>query len=223
MPDSTRTASARHQSRVTGKRGRPKAGTPRKHFVPPKPYPGFPLTPHASGKYMRRINGQLFYFGRWGRTVDGKMVRLPKDGWEDALAIYKAQCDDLYAGREPHSERADTNGQAVTSGNMNLAGLCNNFLLFKLGRMNTGELTARTFHDYVKMTDLLVEFWGRLKDVDKLTPNDFEQLRIRLAKYSPTRFSNLVIWIRGVFKHSDKMALVPKTFTKPSQKLIGRP
>lgn len=32
---------------------------------PTKPYPQFPLSPHASGKWARRIQGKVKYFGKW--------------------------------------------------------------------------------------------------------------------------------------------------------------
>jgi len=39
---------------------------------------------------MKKIWGQLIYFGNWGRRVNGKMERMPDDGWQNALEIYKA-------------------------------------------------------------------------------------------------------------------------------------
>ena len=77
-----------------------KAAKKRKHFIPEKPYPEYPLTPHSAGVWMKKIRGEIHYFGRWGRTHNGKMELLPDDTWwQDALAIYKAQTDDLHAGR----------------------------------------------------------------------------------------------------------------------------
>ncbi len=73
----------------------------RKALKPTKPYAEFPLTPHASGKWMKKIRGTIFYFGAWATRVDGKLVRVAGDGWEAALEEYKAVADDLHAGRTP--------------------------------------------------------------------------------------------------------------------------
>ena len=64
---------------------------------PKKPYPDFPLSPHPSGAWQKKIRGKIHYFGRWGRVVKGKLVRIEGDGWKEALELYKAHADDLHA------------------------------------------------------------------------------------------------------------------------------
>ena len=54
---------------------------------PPKPYPGFPLTPHPAGYWCKSILGKLHDLGRWGKRVNGKMVRIQSDGWQEALVL----------------------------------------------------------------------------------------------------------------------------------------
>ena len=67
---------------------------------PKKPYPDFPLTPHPGGAWQKKIRGKIHYFGRWGKVVNGSMTRIEGDGWQAALELYKAQADDLHAGRK---------------------------------------------------------------------------------------------------------------------------
>src|SRR5437667_8879725 len=88
---------------------------------PKKPYPDFPLTPHASGAWQKKIRGKIHYFGKWAKRVNGKLVRIEGDGWKEALEIYKTQADDLHAGRTPR----------VKGDGLTVADLCNRFLTAK--------------------------------------------------------------------------------------------
>jgi hypothetical protein len=55
---------------------------------PPKPYPGFPLTPHATRRWCKKIKGKVYYFGRW-------------DDPEGALPEYQAFLDGTVQEKPP--------------------------------------------------------------------------------------------------------------------------
>jgi integrase len=171
---------------------------------PAKPSAEYPLFPHASGQWAKKIRGQLVYFGVWSDP-------------DAALAKYLAEKDDLHAGRKPREE-----AEAVT-----VKDACNAFLREKAARRDGGELSPRTWADYRRVCDLLVEHLGKRRLVSDLRPDDFAALRNKAAKrWGPHRLSSTVQYARSVFKFAFESDLIDRpvrfgaTFKKPSKKTM---
>jgi integrase len=186
---------------------------------PRKPDPGFPLTPHSCGAWVKKIRGKIHYFGRWANRARGVLVRIEGDGWKEALEKYKAVADDLHAGRTP---RVQSDGLTVTD-------LCNRFLTAKLRKVETGEIGPRMFADYKEITDLLVAAFGKTRLVDDLAADDFEALRAQMAeKWGPVRLGNAITRTRSVFRYGQENGLIDKAvryggeFKKPGQAVLRR-
>lgn len=169
---------------------------------PAKPYPAFPLFPHASGRWAKKIRGKLHYFGPW---------RDP----DKALAKYLRDKDYLHAGKVPPASR---DGATIRD-------VLNAFLIAKDLAVESGELQPRTRADYGAVTDRLAAFWEGSLDmrVSDLTPADFEKLRAELARGAgPVTLANLVTRVRIIFKYAYDIRLVPEpvnmgtAFRKPS-------
>ena len=168
-----------------------------------RPHPDFPLFPHASGRWAKKVHGRLCYFGRWGRMEKGQVVPLPdvRQTAEDALEQYKEQIGDLSVGRTPHSD-----GNTLT-----LAHLCNRFSSSKKTDLNAGRIAPRTFAEYVRATDLLVDTFGRTRAVSDLRPVDFEKLYRKLsAKWGVNTLGREITMVRSVFKYADETGLIDK-------------
>ena len=186
---------------------------------PKKPYPDFPLTPHASGAWQKKIRGKIHYFGKWAWRVGGVLTRVEGDGWKEALEEYKAVADDLHAGRTP---RADRNGLQVKD-------LCNHFLTAKLRKVGAGEMTQRVFVEYREITDLVVSQFGASRLVDDLAADDFAAFRAALAgKWGPVRLGNGITRAKSVFKHGYDSGLIDRPvrtgpeFVKPSKAVLRK-
>jgi integrase len=186
---------------------------------PQKPYPEFPLTPHASGAWQKKIRGKIHYFGRWARRENGKLVRIEGDGWKEALEEYQAVADDLHAGRTP---RAKTNGLAV-------AELCNRFLTAKLRKLEAGEIGQQMWADYKRITDLIVAGFGKTRLAEDLAADDFEALRAEMVKrWGPVRLGNGIARVKAVFKYGVDNGLIVKAvrygseFRRPGKAVLRR-
>jgi hypothetical protein len=178
---------------------------------PKKPYPEFPLTPHASGAWQKKIRSKIHYFGKWARRVHGKLKRIEGDGWKEALEEYKAVADDLHAGR---TLRVKNDGLTV-------ADLCNHFLTAKLRKQEAGELGVRMYAEYKEVTDLIVAAFGNTRLVDDLAADDFEKLRADMAeRWGPVRLGNAITRVKSVFKYGLDNRLIEKA--SRATRLFGR-
>src|SRR5262245_40398530 len=146
----------------------PDANTSHSLSKPKKPRPDFPLTPHPSGKWCKKIGGQLHYFGAWARRENGALVRVEGDGWKEAEKEYKEYLD-------PSSKRAN-------QGKLTVRELANEFLTSKLRKLESEELSERAFRDCKDVTDIMVNTLGANTVVELLKPEDFARLRSAMAK-----------------------------------------
>ncbi|MBM3980421.1 MAG: hypothetical protein FJ304_09060 [Planctomycetes bacterium] len=186
---------------------------------PKKPYATFPLSPHASGKWQKKIRGAIHYFGAWFTRVDGVPTRTEGDGWKGALEEYKKVADDLHAGRTP---QPDTEGLTVKD-------LCNHFLTAKSNQLKARELSARMFEEYRTTTDMMIAAFGKGTRADALTAADFAKLRETMVKnWGPHRVTNGVTRTKTVFKYGFEAGLLDRPprygqeFKPPSRSVLRR-
>jgi integrase len=171
------------------------------------------------GYWSKKIRGTIRHFGRWGRTRDGKLMRVEGDGWKEALELYKAQADDLHAGREP---RTATDAMTVKD-------LGEKFMMAKYRKLAAGELGRRMFEEYRETCQLLADTFGKTRLVDDLAGDDFETLRAKMAeRWGPVRLGNAITRIRSVFKYGLDNALLKASprfgseFKKPGKAVLRK-
>lgn len=171
---------------------------------PRKPHRDFPLFPHATRRWAKKIRGKLHYFGPW-------------DDPQGALQRYLDQKDDLLAGRTPRGQKE---GCSVRD-------LVNRFLTTKRHLADTHELKERTFQDYHSSCGRVIDAFGKSRLVDDLLADDFEGLRTTLAKTrGPVALGNEIQRIRVLFKYAYDQGLIDRpmrygqTFRRPSRKTL---
>jgi integrase len=167
---------------------------------PNKPHPDFPLFPHATRRWAKKVKGKLHYFGPW----DDPQAALKK--WLD-------QKDDLLAGRTPRP-----------TGGVTVGHLVNRFLTAKKHLVDTSELTPRSFADYYRTGKLVADVFGGRRSVADLSAADFEKLRKTISKTrGPVALGNEITRIRVMFKYAYDADLIPApvrfgpTFKKPNR------
>jgi integrase len=105
--------------------------------------------------------------------------------------------------------------------------LCNEFLNTKRKKLETAELSERSFRDYFSTCERLIGFFRKDQRVDDLCPKNFEDFRSVLAeRYGTVALKNEINRCRVVFKYAKDMKLITdlveygKSFDRPSVKMI---
>lgn len=178
---------------------------------PEKPRPDFPLFPHGSGQWAKKIRRKLHYFGSWREDPTG----------ETALDIFEREW--------PYLKRGETPPPIDTRDGCTIRQLCNHFLETKEELMSSGELSPRTFRDYYNSCAMLIDQFGRDRTVESLRPDDFRAFRAKLAKkYNVTTLKAKINITSVVFNHAEKNKLIDSpvdygdSFKRPSAKMQRR-
>ena len=183
---------------------------PTRKPAPCKPRADFPLFPHATGRWAKKVLGKFCYFGKTADDPDG----------QKALALWLDHKDALLAGRTPRL--TPTTGVRVRD-------LCNRFMSHKQGLLDAGEITAWTFREYFATCDRLCNAFGKDRPVDDVVADDFVSLRASIAKqWGPVRLANEIGRVKGVFKYGYEAGILDKPprygpeFKKPSAKVLRK-
>ncbi len=175
-----------------------------------KPRKDFPLNIHkGSGYWCKKVRGRVYYFGKIADDLKGVA----------ALEKWLEDKDDLIAGREP---RAKSDGLTV-------AELSNEFLSLKESLRDNGELNPRTFRGYYDTCEAVVKAFKKNRTVTDLVPDDFRNLRKKLAKNrGPVSLRNEMQRVRSLFKFAfdEGLILAPvrfgQSFKKPKLDAVRR-
>jgi len=144
--------------------------------------------------------------------------------WADpqaALERYEREAKYLREGREPPPVDI---GDGCT-----IKLLCDAFITAKSEKLESGELSERSFADYFQTCKMLVDFFGRERRVDDLRPDDFARFRKSLAAhYSITTLGNHLNKSKIVFKfaHDQRLIREPvfygQSFDRPAARALRK-
>ena len=173
-----------------------------RHPKPAKPTKDFPLFAHLNGQWAKKVRGKLLYFGLWSDPG------VASDEWV-------RQKDDLLAGRTPRPK----------TGQLTVKDLADRFLTSKKLKIDSGELSPRTFADYLDILQHVANILGKNRPVTDLAPDDFQTLRASFAvNHGPHRLAKDVVVTRSLFKWGYESGLIDKPvrfgpdFKSPSRK-----
>ena len=167
-------------ARIVSQRGR-------KANKPSKPRRDFPLFAHASGQWAKKVRGKLYYFGAWDDP------RAAEDKWH-------RDREALQDGRNPdESNHGDS-----------LSWLINVFLDEKAADQERGLLSKDTLNDYIRVAKHLVEFFGKSRRLESITPHDFRRYKNSLpASWAANTTNNHLRYTRAICKYANDIEATP--------------
>ena len=176
-----------------------------------KPYLSFPLFPHRSGRWCKKIRQRFHYFGKVTDDDDfGAMTALDK---------YQEVAADLHAGRTPRP-RGD---------GLKLADVVNRFLTWKRSQVDAGELELQSWRGYLLACERMIRVLGRDRLASDIDAQDFERLRDAMAEtLGPAARKVEITRTKTIFRHAYESGLIEQPprfgpgFKAPSQRILRK-
>lgn len=145
----------------------------------------FPAKPRPDGRFQKRINGVLYYFGQDG----------DRDG---ALAEYDRVKRDLYAGRKPPPP-PDAAAMPVRE-------MVNRYLFDR-----KGVLEADTYRQYRRALRRFARFIGGGRAADDVTPDEFSQFGRKLrSKLGPYAYNRERAAVLAAYNHAEEQGWIDR-------------
>lgn len=183
--------------------------------MPPKPSPDFPLYPHRSGKWAKKIKGKTTYFGRWADP-------------EGALAEYNALLAKMQASAKLPALR-DLPSHSSLAPRLTVTQAADKFLESKQKAVQRGELSERTLDELKRATRWFCRIVGAGDTVSSIGPDQFQLFRdTRAESLNVVSLGNEITRIRSWFKWLHAAKVIPKPadfgpeFRKPSALVLRR-
>ncbi|MEZ6102478.1 MAG: tyrosine-type recombinase/integrase [Pirellulaceae bacterium] len=172
---------------------------------PKKPHPDYPLFPHLSGQWAKKVKGKLYYFGRWEEP-------------DTALANYKANLVTILATGAKRVHPGTPDRLTLRQG-------CNQFLDAKWAMVEAGEISQRHHGDLKRAGELLVKHFGAVRHIDSLRSGDFKTLRDRMGrKWGASSLVREIANVKQIFRwlytneYIDRPVRFGSAFKPPSKK-----
>ena len=152
----------------------------------------------------------------WCKKWKGKPYYFGADKAK-AEERYRAEWDDIINGR---ARRQDANALTV-------ADLCNEFLTARRDRVDSGELSPRSWNEYHLAAERIVDTFGKARAVVDLRPADFGKLRATVAKrLGPVALTKFITLTKTILAFAYNAELIPAPvrygdeFDKPPKRVM---
>ena len=153
---------------------------------PAKPRKSFPLYAHKSGQWCAKFKGRNIY---WDDPDEAERT------WERKKRL-------LLEGRDPNETEDDGNEEPEKVGD--LGWLAEEFLEFKFSQVENGKRKQRTYDDYVKHCQRVVDHFGKRRKLSTLKPVDFERYVGKLPESWSAVTTNIHLRnVRALFKYGN--------------------
>ena len=139
----------------------------------------FPLTPHPSGQYCKKIKGRMRYFG-----------------------TDKKQALERYLGQATYLHGCQRSMQTASNGKMTLKELCDLYLKYQESRVFADKLTPKHYNDQTGCVRKLNSFLGRERKIESILTLDLQNYKRRLqGSYRSVHRQNLHISVMKAMFH----------------------
>ncbi len=172
---------------------------PHDNRKPVWPYPQHgKLTAHPNGQWVKKVKGELVYFGPWS-DPSGALQR-----WLTFAS--------KHVGQTPDPPTSD----------ITLDYAVNNYLGCRLVDVEAGRLGWQMYGEYHQISRLIIETLGRETLVGDIQPANFRQLLEKLPGGTYRKACG-VVWVRTIFRWiTNEYGVAPRfghDFRRPSKKM----